>query len=745
MFGPRLRLELRLHRVVIVFALAMAVFVLALLPLLPWRDVQLAGSRLTIGSLIGGLYYMALTMAYATFIPMMIGASMIAAERASGVWDWRLSLPESRTRQWARKVGVGVGLTALLSGVLPALLGLVYGIAAKGEIIASGVVAAGGTFINGIPVVFVVGLPCLAFGMWASSLAADSLKALCLAVALMGLLVFSAALGDPMSLGFELDGRPLLALVYALLVAEAFALFRWNYGFARPSRRGAAAQVLAAALPLAPLVFTILCAWGWATSPWVGRAKATQVERWSPGWAIQFPEGTLQPLLVQAVGKRNSAQIETIYRRPGADELVVATGRNIVKLDANRGYAGGGYRLAGKFMAFASGRDFIISSGNGEGYFRVFEGILPVRMTGRYDPGIFGTSWNRDPGGAQGALAPNQQRWRWQGYIETPEAAGNFAVFRNSNPGSKGLWKLVGQPPGGKWREILGGGDEGLGTLRAGHLTDTAAPAVVVDYGLPTVTSDGRWATGFCDVWTTGGLRVGDAVLRAFDGSREITIPGKGRHLKLARDRSASGDNSENARSLGMKERVAPVSADGRYLSFCRSESFLIDRAEGTWDTGFPLKRDLMLLDTVTGGELVVYRDRPPFGGEASDFKAAFARHQIEDAWRAKTNPSLWAKSNPPPRRPPAFPPLAWAPDRNRFAALAPMEYGSSIEVYDVVESGDGTDAVKVEPRAILSNAPADQIAFLNGDTLLAWSETGLYRIDIKMLPRPPAAETAGK
>jgi ABC-type transport system involved in multi-copper enzyme maturation permease subunit len=64
-----------------------------------------------------------LTMGYAVTAALLVGALASAEERRLGTVSWQLLLPVSRRKQWATKVAVALGMSGVLTYILPGLLG----------------------------------------------------------------------------------------------------------------------------------------------------------------------------------------------------------------------------------------------------------------------------------------------------------------------------------------------------------------------------------------------------------------------------------------------------------------------------------------------------------------------------------------------------------------------------------------------------------------------------------------------
>ena len=64
-----------------------------------------------------------LTIGYAVTSALLVGALASAEERRLGTVSWQLLLPVSRRTQWATKVAVALGMSGVLTYILPGLLG----------------------------------------------------------------------------------------------------------------------------------------------------------------------------------------------------------------------------------------------------------------------------------------------------------------------------------------------------------------------------------------------------------------------------------------------------------------------------------------------------------------------------------------------------------------------------------------------------------------------------------------------
>jgi len=69
-----------------------------------------------------------LTMGYAVTAALLVGALASAEERRLGTVSWQLLLPVSRRTQWATKVAVALGMSGVLTYILPGLLGRLIGL-----------------------------------------------------------------------------------------------------------------------------------------------------------------------------------------------------------------------------------------------------------------------------------------------------------------------------------------------------------------------------------------------------------------------------------------------------------------------------------------------------------------------------------------------------------------------------------------------------------------------------------------
>ena len=194
MIGPLIRKELHLQKSNGLFALVVLLFWVALMGAAPWGDVRVESLyRVQVAELIMFVQVGLVGMCLAFVLPMAIGASLAAEERNLGVWDWTLSLPGSRARQWAVKTGVGLALTALLAA-LPdfAWEKAPYGLS--------------GELRKGAGLVFVP-LLCFAAGAFASTLVSRSYQAFFLAIPVVAVAVGAGRLGDPFGMLFTIPWR----------------------------------------------------------------------------------------------------------------------------------------------------------------------------------------------------------------------------------------------------------------------------------------------------------------------------------------------------------------------------------------------------------------------------------------------------------------------------------------------------------------------------------------------------------
>ncbi len=179
-------------------------------------------------------------------LPIMIGASTIAPERESGVWEWALSLPVSRARQWGVKALVAIALlipvSLLIKPMMDHALIVEYSSAdhlplgepnqrMQGNAIPPE--AWKGLWTGIYPFLFA------AIAGYVSSLTRDSFKALLLTVPLIALTFWGEGIIDPMFMLFPLPiGYPSLFIRpwvhYAHLAALAMAsllLAYFNFRF----------------------------------------------------------------------------------------------------------------------------------------------------------------------------------------------------------------------------------------------------------------------------------------------------------------------------------------------------------------------------------------------------------------------------------------------------------------------------------------------------------------------------------
>lgn len=725
MFGPRLKLELRLHRATAMFALAAGLVVLALIAMTPWGETWVVPGQLNLDRLLMALITLTLLGFYPILLPLMIGACMIAPERAVGVWDWRLSLPESRGRRWARKVCAGVGLNFVLCLMPPAILGLIYAWATGEFAPGAGEGIAFGKWIDMALAATMASFLCMGGGAWASGLASDSLKALCLAVALLGALLAAALTGDPLRLTFSTGFAPAATICGGAFLG-LLGFFRWNCRFPRASFRGTAAQLLLALIIFPPFVFLCHSAWGWANSPWARgdegelrrKAEVIRYHRFPTGTFTTPPDWTgVRPLLV----RKSVPEWDwlSLNRRPDSNQAIVMAyydnGPNNGQFEIDLGSGGPrlGYPLLrASFQKFEEGRDFEIATYPYR-VFRVLGGRFPVPVGGWIEKWLrpnarSGADLSAPVFGeltltAQKSVGLDPKEWGWFENILQPTQGKDqtwLHLFRRKGDHTAtGKWVLAERGRSDSWRVAARG-----------------------DSGRPVISSDRRWiATVEEDRWTTRGLAVADATFAARDGSKEITIPAMGRHLALG-----YSTQSSEAPNPFFNRHFLPASRDGRYLPFARAEGLEWKTEAFAWDTGFPKKTDLMALDTRAGSEIEIFRDRPPARRSWASFNETLKSDLGLEFWQRQRGKPMPPESMPKWRA--GFLPLAWAPGRDRLALV----YDGWVEAYDIAPSGgEGKVEAKRCASRDLSGLEINQIEFIDDETLLAWSSWGVYRIDL--------------
>jgi len=123
-----------------------------------------------------------LTMGYAVPSALLVGALASAEERRLGTVSWQLLLPVSRRKQWATKVAVALGMSGVLTYILPGLLGRLIGLELHEP---EGVLIASMTTI----------------AIYASSLASDGVRAWFLAAATSAVVLLLWAVVQFLTLG----------------------------------------------------------------------------------------------------------------------------------------------------------------------------------------------------------------------------------------------------------------------------------------------------------------------------------------------------------------------------------------------------------------------------------------------------------------------------------------------------------------------------------------------------------------
>ena len=122
--------ELRLQRAALVMLGLIVAFWGVLMALTPLSDDYItAASKVRWGTLLAALYIYGVVLGSLLGLPLVLGAGLVAEERRLGMWDWQMSLPCGRGRQWLIKLA----LPALLIGViclamLPAMHALLFGL-----------------------------------------------------------------------------------------------------------------------------------------------------------------------------------------------------------------------------------------------------------------------------------------------------------------------------------------------------------------------------------------------------------------------------------------------------------------------------------------------------------------------------------------------------------------------------------------------------------------------------------------
>ena len=320
MLGQLVRKELHLQKSNGLFALVVLLFWVALMAAAPFGDKRIHSLYgVQMAELLVVLETSFVGVCLAFVLPMAIGATLAAEERNAGVWDWGLSLPGSRKKQWFVKVAVGMSLTAVLAwGVLPLLDAVLYAaLPHDGATMAGG--AKRGLFHELHKGVGLLLLPMvlLASGAFASSLVSRPYRAFFLAIPIVVLAVgagrladMGALLGVPWS-GEELaeNGLNGMARLYAILhVVVTVGLLLWlaylNFRFDHFRKR----RLM---LELATLVVVVTACCGLllnlATNPkpllsgrWEDVASLIQ-ERRSEEWGDSLPpfdRDSIVPLMV---------------------------------------------------------------------------------------------------------------------------------------------------------------------------------------------------------------------------------------------------------------------------------------------------------------------------------------------------------------------------------------------------------------------------------------------------------------
>lgn len=776
MLRQLLRKELSLQRSSMYFALAVVMVGGILLVMARQAETVLIPRQLTMGQLVSLLQAFFIAPCLLGIIPLFIGAGLVAEERHLGVWDWQLSLPAPRALQLALKLALGVTLTLTLSHlVLPGLdWAMTKVLAGRGDPF-----PLLSTYLTDNDGYACLPLLVMACGAFVSSLASDAYKAFFGGALLTGAALLSFCLVDPAFLLLQPWQYPrqsvhivtipgCRSIIIALGAILAFLAY-FNFRFEGLRWR----RLLLEALAL--IVLANAAAWLIIRADFgIGGLVSNDRHDVIPAIVAHDiarhidppadPLAGITPLLVKRSGASlhdkssraldflvNPEPITAIYRLPQTNRAIVelnsflpaeqgqvrAGFSQIVEVDL----ASGARRQFPQLIGFVNWVDperprYTVNHMLGQIYL-ISRWPLPLRNDGLVALGL--------------GLTRKVQMQETAGFITRGEFAamdGRKIKVHSSTPISRT----------GDYELYLGDNNSIAKTMLVRERSTGAYEVIdeqprVAEYA---VSNDGKWFTRYIRS-NPRSPQTSPFPLMVFSKdhttSWTVTAPEGDLILTSNSDRYLQAANNQ---PLSAKpDRLLRVSPSGRYLPFMRTQSIVVEDGGRHEYSGYPSTVELALLDLQSGRDLQLLTAPAPRA----------VREQFESTMKDWLW-CRWSASNMPlatmsraavdfHRYYPKLPPLAWAPERDKLAIL----YDDTIQFFDylpdvaakVANWKDKGGFVPLGPTIDLHGFEITDFAFWDQDTLLAWGELGLFKIDLKtimfsygargMQPPPAAAK----
>ncbi|MCL5269949.1 MAG: hypothetical protein M1457_05185 [bacterium] len=777
MFWQLLKKEYHLQRSSLMFALAVLLIWGVLMGLAPRAENYLIPNQLTMGQLVSLMQAFFVGPCLLGLAPLFVGAALVAEERKLRVWDWHLSLPGSRRRQWALKLAVGAAITLVLAlFVQPALdRALTHALGGRGDPFPLPIhyLHLNGAYVW-LPLLLMVA------GAFVSSMASDPYKAF-----FGGLVAFGAALActrlvDPAGLllmpyasamtvrnGVPFMIRPFDPLLPIGLAAALGGLawfnfrcegFRWRRFLAEV----AGLIVLSCAVSWAVLRFEFdpmplltqqtreveprilnnrrdlgeekpSVNWTAIRPLLVKRSVLDLAMRLHPRWASEFYGPRMFGHLYRIPG--TSRLLAEVYSFPGYFGTNEPTGwAQVIEIDVTTRHLRPIYQVWGRVGGvYPESRSFVIDSFRHN--YLVTDWLLPIRVGGLFwniwasGKGLRSYGWGSYPfASSDKKIVVDGQSISYESLNPVDDAVGYSQLFIKRAPAYE-TW-LIRRQPDHSWTRI----DQQRGYM---HYI---------------VSTDGKWYARASRTDTGYGSKP--ITILSADHATSWTLANPNGSLFLGNNNVEYLWDVPVADLLGANSiRAMPVSPDGRFLAFLRTTTIKVDVDDKPTDTGYPESLQFCALDLQSGREYVLM-DIPldiPLDRQVREQFKRQMQNWLWSRWNNEEGPR-WAGGGrrnqfPPPMNSPdfpryhqSFPPMVWAPTGNRLAIL----YGGQALIYRYYPeytirfppqtnrpSEVKKDLFVVENGADLTGFEASDLAFWDDQTLLAWGDLGLFRISL--------------
>ncbi|MCX7048958.1 MAG: hypothetical protein NTX50_26160 [Candidatus Sumerlaeota bacterium] len=758
MLWQLLKKEFRLQRSSLFFALGIVLLWAVMMALTPMAGRVLVRNQLTLGQLLNFIQACLIGPAMIGLVPLMLGAGMVAEERRLGVWDWHLSLPAPRWMQWTVKLAFGAAVTLALVFIVQPLMdaGLGWALRSCSELIPQP-----SAYLSFNPAYCFLPLLLMASGAFVSSLTSDPYKAFFCGLPLFFAVLGLTCLADPAHLlllpWLSKDAQMnLIARIYislqAIGLAAILAWLAWfNFRFEAFRWHRLAGQLLAMVLLIVALTdWTLRMGFSPARNfsqnkadvePYIMVQSRAVTDSGKPA-PVQW--AGIEPLLVKRPGiiygyymsPNESKLFGALYRLPGANRIIaevktfpVSHGNQImsqqimeIEVDTKRIRAV--YQTPGQveFINAKTGAYAIAWMG------RFFmKPNWPVPLPEYIVNSFAKPGWKNDLQETRDELfhsaskafkhLRSDERSRELDFIPLTNPKNGFYAIHRKSPNEYVSW-LVRRLPDSRWTEVD----------KANHR---------VWYS---ISNDGKWFTRRAySQFDTDAL-----TLMAVDHSSTYTIRNPDGALLLA-GREFRDMNADFGQ-IGAHATELQVSPSGRYLCFLRTKTIKVKDMDGQMvDTGYPESVGFRLLDLRDGRELTLENCSPSyevlrkFEDEMKGW--LWGKWDYEKRERKEIDKDNERRLVLLPRNYQCWIPMVWAPDRDRLARF----HDDTIFVYDC--SDELMYKTKEIPSAPLFETPTNflhsGIVFLPGfqirnldfwdaDTIVAWGDLGMFRIDWK-------------